>query len=66
MRWGGISSLKRRQYKRTLAPHAEITRTRECDKLKEKHFEATKYFIHDGKLDKSDASEVDVDSDDES
>ena len=66
MRWGGISSLQRRQYKRTLAPHAEITRTRECDKLKEKHFEATKYFIHDGKLDKSDASEVDVDSDDES
>ena len=51
------------------------TRTRECDKLKEKgvktkilleHFEATKYCIHDGKVDESDASEVDVDSDDES
>ena len=50
-------------------------RTRECHKLKEKgvktkilleHFEATKYCIHDGKVDESDASEVDVDSDDES
>ena len=75
MRWGGISSLQRRQYKQTLAPHAEKTRTRECDQLKEKgvktkilfkHFEATKYCIHDGKVDESDASEVDVDSDDES
>ena len=28
--------------------------------------EATKYCIHDGKVDESDASEVDVDSDDES
>ena len=60
------ASLQRRQYKQTLAPRAEKTRTRECDKLKEKHFEATKYFIHDGKVDESDASEVDVDSDDES
>ena len=70
------ASLQRRQYKQTLAPHAEKTRTREreCDKLKEKgvkiqilleHFEATKYCIHDGKVDESDASEVDVDSDDE-
>ena len=67
------ASLQRRQYKQTLAPRAEKTRTRECDKLKEKgvkakilleHFEATKYFIHDGKVDESDASEVDVDSDD--
>ena len=66
MRWGGISSLQRRQYKRTIAPHAEITRTRECVKLKEKHFEATKYFIHDGKVDENDASEVDVDSVNES
>ena len=78
MRWGGISSLQRRQYKRTLAPHSTCrkkTRTRECHKLKEKgvktkilleHFEATKYCIHDGKVDEIDASEVDVDSDDES
>ena len=68
------ASLQRRQYKQTPAPRAEKTRTRECDKLKEKgvktkilleHFEATKYCIHDGKVDESDASEVDVDSDDE-
>ena len=57
------ASLQRRQYKQTLAPRAEKTRTRECDKLKKKgvktkilleHSEATKYCIHDGKVDESD------------